>query len=235
MRLPNPRSTAALADRVTAGVVRRRRRRRLVDDVLPGSLDRLAPTIAGGLQAAVNRGLTEAFSNPEVQEIITNLVRRAHAAAMRLLEGDGLVDGITVVDGAVTLNLLPLIDRGLTRLQSFGLLSDVELPTMTADGDPDAADRRARSRRSAGTCRRTSVSSSSTRATASPMPRRRWRAPSARSSSPSGRCGFCSIATVALIALTIVVARNRWRAALLLGLGTVAAIVIARTGVRRRS
>ena len=41
------------------------------------------------------------------------------------------------------------------------------------------------------------------------------------------------IATVALIALTIVVARNRWRAALLLGLGTVAAIVIARTGVRR--
>ena len=230
--LAEPEVDAALAERVTQELFRAVDVDALLGEVLPSSLDRLAPTIAGGLQAAVDRGLTEAFSNPEVQEIIINLVRRAHAAAMRLLEGDGLVDGITVVDGEVTLNLLPLIDRGLTRLQSFGLLSDVDVPEMTAEGDPAQqladlesalgrdlpddfgqlvvyrSDRLADAQASIENAQRTLVFAK----------RALW---------------VLLIATVALIAITIIVARNRWRAALLLGLGTVAAIVIARTGVRR--
>jgi hypothetical protein len=230
--LAEPEVDAALADRVTQELFTAVDVDALLSEVLPSSLDRLAPTIAGGLQAAVDRGLTEAFGNPEVQELITNLVRRAHAAAMRLLEGDGLVDGITVVDGAVTLNLLPLIDRGLTRLQSFGLLSDVQLPELSADGNPteqiaelEAAlnrdlpddfgqlvvyesDRLSDAQASVENAQRTLVL----------VKRALW---------------VLLIATAALIALTIIIARNRWRAALLLGLGTVAAIVIARTGVRR--
>jgi hypothetical protein len=230
--LAEPEVDAALADRVTQELFTAVDVDALLGEVLPSSLDRLAPTIAGGLQAAVDRGLTEAFGNPEVQELITNLVRRAHAAAMRLLEGDGLVDGITVVDGAVTLNLLPLIDRGLTRLQSFGLLSDVQLPDLSVDGNPteqiadlEAAldrdlpenfgqlvvyesDRLSDAQASVESAQRTLVLAK----------RALW---------------VLLIATVALIALTIIVARNRWRAALFLGLGTVAAIVLARTGVRR--
>jgi hypothetical protein len=230
--LAEPEVDAALADRVTQELFTAVDVDALLGEVLPSSLDRLAPTIAGGLQAAVDRGLTEAFGNPEVQELITNLVRRAHAAAMRLLEGDGLVDGITVVDGAVTLNLLPLIDRGLTRLQSFGLLSDVQLPELSVDGNPteqiaelEAAlnrdlpddfgqlvvyesDRLSDAQASVENAQRTLVL----------VKRALW---------------VLLIATAALIALTIIIARNRWRAALLLGLGTVAAIVIARTGVRR--
>jgi hypothetical protein len=230
--LAEPEVTAALADRVTQELFSAVDVDAFVSDVLPDSLTRLAPTIAGGLQAAVDRGLTEAFENPEVQEVIINLVRRAHAAAMRLLEGDGLVDGITVVDGAVTLNLLPLLDRGLTRLQSFGLLSDVELPTLTADGDPQQqvaelesalgrdlpddfgqlviyqSDRLADAGASVENAQRTLV-----------LVKR--------------GLVVLLVATVALLALTIIIARNRWRAVLLLGLGTVAAIVIARTGVRR--
>jgi hypothetical protein len=230
--LAEPEVDAALADRVTQELFTAVDVDALLGEVLPSSLDRLAPTIAGGLQAAVDRGLTEAFGNPEVQELITNLVRRAHAAAMRLLEGDGLVDGITVVDGAVTLNLLPLIDRGLTRLQSFGLLSDVQLPELSVDGNPteqiaelEAAlnrdlpddfgqlvvyesDRLSDAQASVESAQRTLVL----------VKRALW---------------VLLIATAALIALTIIIAHNRWRAALLLGLGTVAAIVIARTGVRR--
>jgi hypothetical protein len=230
--LAEPEVDAALADRVTQELFTAVDVDALLSEVLPSSLDRLAPTIAGGLQAAVDRGLTEAFGNPEVQELITNLVRRAHAAAMRLLEGDGLVDGITVVDGAVTLNLLPLIDRGLTRLQSFGLLSDVQLPELSADGNPteqiaelEAAlnrdlpddfgqlvvyesDRLSDAQASVENAQRTLVL----------VKRALW---------------VLLIATAALIALTIIIARNRWRAVLLLGLGTVTAIVIARTGVRR--
>jgi hypothetical protein len=230
--LAEPEVDAALADRVTQELFAAVDVEALLSDVLPSSLDRLAPTLTGGLQAAVDRGLTEAFSNPEVQEIITNLVRRAHAAAMRLLEGDGLVDGITVVDGAVTLNLLPLIDRGLTRLQSFGLLSDVELPTITVDGDPtqQIADLEAALDRDLPENFGQLVVYESDRlsdAQASVESAQRALVLAKRA------LWVLLIATVALIALTIIIARNRWRAALLLGLGTVAAIVIARTGVRR--
>jgi hypothetical protein len=230
--LAEPEVTEALADRVSQEVFAAVDVEALLENVLPSSLDRLAPVMTGGLQAAVDRGLTEAFESPEVQDLVINLVRRAHSAAMRLLEGDGLVDGITVVDGAVTLNLLPLLDRGLTRLQSFGLLSDVDLPDLTADGDPQQqiaelesalgrdlpedfgqlvvyqSDRLSDAQASVESAQRTLVLAK----------RALW---------------VLLIATVFSIALTIVLARNRWRAAMLLGLGTVAAIVIARTGVRR--
>ena len=124
-------------------------------------------------------------------------------------QGDGLVDGITVVDGAVTVNMLPLDrSRPRARLQGLGLFSDVECPTLTADGDPDRADRRARGGDRPRRSRPTSASSSCTGATASPRARRRSRAPSRPSPSPSGRCGCSSLLTVVLVAATILVARR---------------------------
>ena len=80
--------------------------------------------------------MTRALSSPEVQEIITQIVERAHSRAMDLLQGDGLSGAISAVDGEVTVNLLPLIGRGLTRLQELGLFDDLEIPDLSADGDP---------------------------------------------------------------------------------------------------
>lgn len=105
--------------------------------LLPDQLDRFAGPLAAGANAAVQRAFTRALGEPAVQDVITTLVERAHQRAMRLLRGDGLVDGVTVVDGAVTLNLLPLVARGLTELQRFGLLDGVDVPELTADGNPD--------------------------------------------------------------------------------------------------
>ena len=85
----------------------------------------------------MQRAFTRVLAEPAVQDVVTTLVDRAHARAMQLLRGDGLVDGITVVDGAVTLNLLPLVARGLTVLQGYGLLDGVDVPELTAGGDPD--------------------------------------------------------------------------------------------------
>jgi hypothetical protein len=230
--LEEPAVSEALADRVTEQLFAAVDINAVLNDVLPTSLDRLAPVIAGGLNDAVDRGLTRLFENPDVQELITNLVRRAHSAAMRLLQGDGLADGITINDGAVTLNLLPLIGRGLTRLQSFGLLSSVEVPDLTADGDSTEqiaelesaldrelpsdfgqlvvyrSDRLADAQASLENAQRTLV-----------LARRAlW---------------VLLIATVVLLALTILLAHNRWRAAMLLGLGAVVAMVVARSAVRR--
>ena len=63
---------------------------------------------------------------------------------MQLLSGDGLIDGITVEDGAVTVNMLPLVSRALTFVQGLGLLDQLEVPELTRVGRPDRADRRAR-------------------------------------------------------------------------------------------
>jgi hypothetical protein len=230
--LAEPEVSQALADRVAEQVFAAVDVDAFLDSVLPAQLSRLAPVISGGLEDAVDRAMTRVFESPDVQELLTNLVRRAHAAAMRLLEGDGLADGISVVDGAVTLNLVPLISRGLVRVQDFGLLSDVDVPEATAEGDPtqQIADLEA--------------------ALGRPLPDdfgqlvvyRSDRLADAQTSLQEAQRTLVLVkrafwvllaATVVFLALTIVLARDRWRAALFLGLGAVAAMVIARTVVRR--
>ena len=78
--------------------------------------------LAAGARSAVDRGLTRVLANPEVQDVLTTVVERSHRRAMRLLQGDGLMDGVDVTDGVVTLNTLPLIGRGVEQLQELGLL-----------------------------------------------------------------------------------------------------------------
>ena len=87
---------------------------------LPPALERFVPAVAGGVQGLVERSLTSALENEDVQQRLSNVVRRAHAAAMRLLEGDGLLDGASVENGEVTLNLLPFLDEAWGDCRSSG-------------------------------------------------------------------------------------------------------------------
>ena len=62
----------------------------VITEVLPAQLQRLEPVIASGAQTVVERGMTRVLSNPDVQNIITELVERAHrrdAAARRRWAG----------------------------------------------------------------------------------------------------------------------------------------------------
>lgn len=135
--LAEPDFQAAVAARVADDVFAAIDVESIAEDLLVDRLDPLAPGIAAGLRSAVERALTALLANDGVQQSVAQLVERAHDAAVDLLRGDGLIDGVAVVDGAVTVNLLPLVARGLTAVQSFGLLSEVEIPELTADGDPD--------------------------------------------------------------------------------------------------
>jgi hypothetical protein len=73
---------------------------------------------------------------PKVRTLIVGIVERAHARLMQVLRGDGLVNGITIKNGVVTVNLLPLIGLGLDQVHNLGLLNNVTLPAFTVDGDP---------------------------------------------------------------------------------------------------
>ena len=201
-------------------------------NVLPAPLTGLAPAIAGGARAIVERELERALSNPDVQQVITTVVERAHARAMRVLQGDGLADGITVSDGEVTVNLLPLIARGLAPLQSWGLLSDVQLPTLTPDGDP--AEQNAALSTALGrdlpagfgqlvVYRGAAVS----QAQESVQSAQQMLAAAKRA------LWLIAVLVVVLTAAAILLAPRRWRAVLVLSVGTAAALVVLRAATRQ--
>jgi hypothetical protein len=107
-----------------------------VEKILPPALAGLAPALVSGAHTSVQDRLAQVLATEEARSIIIKVVERSHAAMMKLLEGDGLVDGISVKDGEVSVNLLPLVGRGLTAAQNLGFLDKLQVPDLAANGDP---------------------------------------------------------------------------------------------------
>ena len=231
--LAEPEVEAALADYVTQQVFSAVDVDAVVSDVLPDDLDRLEPAIAAGLQTAVDRGVTRALSSPEVQEIITQIIERAHSRAMDLLQGDG-------ISGAVCSRRRghrqpPAADRARPHpaagTWTVRRPADPGTTCILADGDPseqiaalEEATGRFSLRLRAARCVRQ-------RPTRRPSSLTRERP--ADSSPGQGAVWLLVILTTVLLVATVVVARNRWRAALWLGLGGVVAMVVTRSLVHR--
>ncbi len=198
---------------------------------LPSPVDRFAAPIAAGANAALERALGRVLARPETQDAITTLVERAHARAMRLLRGDGLVDGVNVADGEVSINLLPLVANGLTALQSIGLLDDVNVPELTADGDPgeQAAELSSALGRDLpdGFGQLVVYRSDNIKSSQAAVETAQ------RMLVITQRAFWLALAlAIVLAAATILVAPRRLRAALVLGLGVAAAMVLLRSSVR---
>ena len=107
-----------------------------VDEVLPDELATLEGAIVGGIRSSLHEAALRLLERPEALEVVHGVVEKAHGAFVDLLQGEGLADGVSVDDGKVTVNLLPLVSRALIRVQSLGLFDDVEIPELTRDGDP---------------------------------------------------------------------------------------------------
>ena len=231
--LAQPEVQAGLATYITNAVFTAVDVDALVAETLPSQLSRAAPAIAGGLESAVERRLTDLLGTEEVQGILNGVIERAYDSAMDVLQGDGLVDGITVTEGGeVSVNLLPLVGRGLGVVQSLGLLSDVDLPTLTRDGDPQQqlADLEAALGRDlpAGLGQLVVYQSDEI--------------DSAHQSVQQAQrilvlvqrgVVLLVIAALVLLAATVLVAPRRWRATLGLGLGAASALVVLRSVVRQ--
>jgi hypothetical protein len=108
----------------------------LLEQQLPGNLDSLSGVIVGGARQFVEEQLAEVLQKPAVQQVLVTIVRTAHAQLMKVLNGDGMIDGVSIADGKVTLNLLPLVTLGLNQVQKLGVLTSVSVPTLKAGGDP---------------------------------------------------------------------------------------------------
>lgn len=104
---------------------------------LPPSLEGLAPVMAGGVRAVVHDQLVDVVSRDDVRGLVVAAAERSHRAVLDLLDRGSLVDGVIVDDDEIRLNLLPLLGRGLAAVQSTGLIAGVDLPELTAAGDPE--------------------------------------------------------------------------------------------------
>ncbi len=231
--IAEPEVQAALAEHLADQVATAVDLEARLSEALPASLARFAPAIAAGANATVDRALARLLGRDEVQRLVTTVVERAHGRAMRLLQGDGLVDGFTVTDGEVSVNLLPLVARGLTALQqSTPLLDRVEIPELTADGDPEeqAATLSAALGRDLPDGFGQLVvyrSESVQQAQEAVQSAQRLLVLAKRA------LWALVVGAVVLIAVTILVSPRRWRATLVLALGTAAAMVLLRTTVRQ--
>jgi hypothetical protein len=134
--IQEPGVSDALATRLTDRVMSALDLQTKINEVLPPPLQRFTPAIVGGTAQLLESRLSARLADTESRAVLVAGFERSYRAFLDVLEGDGLVDGITVEDDAVTVNFLPLIGEGLQAVQQFGLLDNVTIPELSREGEP---------------------------------------------------------------------------------------------------
>lgn len=119
----DPEVIDAVAARITAEVMTAVLSSNFVQDLAP-PLRAAVAVVAGAMRSRVQETVENVLASDAGQNALKLAVAEAHRAAMRLLEGKGLLStgALTVENGTATLNLRPLILQVLQRLQSEGAL-----------------------------------------------------------------------------------------------------------------
>jgi len=233
--LDDPAVRAELADRVAAAVMAAGPVEEVAAALVDGPLERssgLVPILGSTIESALSTRLEALLGDDRVQAIVGAAVLKAHEAVMALLRGDGLLDGLTVAEGQVRLNLLPLVGLGIGELQELGLLRDVDVPELAPGGDPatQIAELSAATGRDLPPDFGQLVVYESDRvdaATASLQQAQRAAAVGVRAA------WLLVLLAVVLTGACVAVARDRWRTLLALALGVAATMIVLRAIVHR--
>jgi hypothetical protein len=122
-----------LVDRVSESLAIRDR----VAQILPGELDLVAGAITVAVQDRVADRVAEIAATEPVQDAFVRANELAHEATMKAIRG-GDSEVLTSLDGAITLNVFPLIEGVLVGLQDAGLIDESrEIPDLS-DFEPNA-------------------------------------------------------------------------------------------------
>jgi len=134
--LEQPEAAASMSDYVTDQVFTLVDVSTVVENVLPDQLDGLSGIIASGAHEFVASELRQLLETPKVRAIVVSAIRSAHAQLMRLLDGDGVLEGVSISPEAVTVNLLPIISLGLQQLREAGVGLASTIPALPLGGNP---------------------------------------------------------------------------------------------------
>jgi hypothetical protein len=109
----------------------------VIADTVPSELQPILPVLGGAVRGFVSGEVDKFLQSDTGQQLMIRAVRRTHAAAMRVLDGNDTPGDLVSVDtGAVTLNLVPAVVGVLGRVQERGILTDVDLPDLNDTQTP---------------------------------------------------------------------------------------------------
>lgn len=230
--LARPEVSDALARRAVEMVGEVVDVRSAVDELVPDALVTVTDLLLAGVRTRVEDQVGELIRRDQTRRIVAAAAGRAHAGVIDLLRGDGLVDGLRVADGEVRVNVLPLVGLVVEAFQQVGLFSDVVVPELSVDGDPDEQRRALAAAldrplpddfgelvvyRSV-TLERAGASVTTAQHLVVIAHRTAW---------------LLVVGSIALAAAAIVLARRRWRAGALVASGLIGMIVIVQLATRR--
>ena len=102
-----------------------------VADILPGDMSLLAGAITRTVQQRVTDTVAEIAATEPVQDAFVRANELAHEATMKVIRG-GDSEALTSLDGAITLNVFPLLEGVLVGLQDAGLIDESrEIPDLS--------------------------------------------------------------------------------------------------------
>ena len=107
---------------------------------MPGRTAVVAGPIADQVEQGLQRRIDTAMASPAFQTAWVQMNRVAHQAIVNILRGNSQT--VTIVDGYVVLDVWPLVGVALTQLQAGGIIpADVALPDLSQGLPPGAFDR----------------------------------------------------------------------------------------------
>jgi hypothetical protein len=187
-------------------------------DALPDRAKPLAPLIASTIEDSLSNLIERGLSSQQFQQAWETANRVAHQNIVRLLRGE--TDKVTLVDGQVTLNLLPIVGSILTQIQTAGIIpASVNIPDLS---DPEQA--------------QASIDRLSN-ALGRPLPEDFGQIPLMKAEGLDTAQALVQafdivvvvaiVLTIALVVLTILLARHRLRMAIFLALGAAVAYAVS--------
>ena len=112
------------------------RGRDILESVDRPALEDLAPALSTGLEERITARIEGFVSSEEFRAAVPALTERAHRGVIALARGDlEQIPNVTVADGEVTLNLIPIIVEAIRRVlpDLSGLGPDIALPDRVSD------------------------------------------------------------------------------------------------------
>jgi len=230
--LDDPAVTNAMAVKLTDSVFDAAQSTGVVADNTPPQLQALIPVIRGALRGFVEEQVDSFLASDTGQQIMVRAVGRAHSAAMRVLAGRDPGTSVNIEDGAVVLNLVPAVNAVLGRVQDRGLLTDKNLPDLDESQSPQ--EQISELSAALGVDLKPTFGQVTVYQNDKIADAETYVSLAQKIAKQIKRLVVLLVlVAVLLIAVTIVVAYDRRRAAIMLGIGVATAVVLAQIAERR--
>ena len=228
----DPAVTNAMATRLTDSVFDAAQDSGVIADNTPEALQPLLPVLRGALRGVVTEQVEKFLASDTGQQIMVRAVSRSHRAAMRVLDGEKPGNAVNIENGAVVLNLVPAVNAVLGRLQDRGVLTGKDLPTLDESQSPQ--DQISALSKALGVDLKPTFGQITVYENAKIDHAESYVALAQKVAKQFKRLVVLIVlVALVLIAVTILVAYDRRRAVIMLGIGVASAVVLAQIAEKR--